>query len=315
MVSWSDEEMEPAYWYILNNCDEVEPFKIQHYELLKRESPFKLEERQRDQFPKWFKGHIEELYSQGSSHVTEEMYALSFGPSDTVGTYTMCNANGVRWHVKQLQQTKTVQNSGIMVPGSHNNGESDFYGQLVSVVKLDFPYGYSVFLFKCEWFNTVNTRKRKRIFYDYHLTSLNVNDKWYVKDSFVLAKQAQQVFYLDDPNLGFGWKVIQKIRHRHIWDVPENEESHDAETNYVDGIDQEDEASNIIPPIEDDNVELMSSLRRNDVEPELVVLTNKDIEQGTLIGDDFIDDNLLDEELPSGDEDDTQESDEYSDLD
>lgn len=28
MVSWSDEEMEPAYWYILNNCDEVEPFKM-----------------------------------------------------------------------------------------------------------------------------------------------------------------------------------------------------------------------------------------------------------------------------------------------
>lgn len=208
-----------------------------------------------------------------------------------------------------------MQNSGIMVPGSHNNGESDFYGQLVSVVKLDFPYGYSVFLFKCEWFNTVNTRKRKKIIRDYHLTSLNVNDKWYAKDSFVLAKQAQQVFYLDDPNFGSGWKVIQKIRHRHIWDMPENEQSHDAETNYVDGIDQEDEASNIIPPIEEDNVDLMPSLRRNDVEPELVVLTNKDIEQGTLIGDDFIADNLLNEELPSGDEDDTQESDEYSDLD
>ena len=26
-VQWSQLEMEPAYWYILNNCDEVEPFK------------------------------------------------------------------------------------------------------------------------------------------------------------------------------------------------------------------------------------------------------------------------------------------------
>ncbi|KAK9932330.1 hypothetical protein M0R45_019573 [Rubus argutus] len=123
---------------VVGFCSKFEPFKIQHYELLKRESPFKLEERQRDQFPKWFKGHVEELYSQGSSHVTEEMYALSFGPVDTMGTYTMCNANGVRLHVKQLQQTKTVENSGIMVPGSHNNGENDFYGQLGTLIDDDF---------------------------------------------------------------------------------------------------------------------------------------------------------------------------------
>ncbi|XP_061990536.1 uncharacterized protein LOC133708965 [Rosa rugosa] len=150
MVDWSDEEKEPAYWYILDNCDEVEPFKTQHYEILKRDSQVKLEERQRDQFPSWFKTHITELYNLGSSDVTRELYALTFGPEDSVGTYTICNANSVRWHVKQLEQTRTMQNSGIMVPGSHNNSESDFYGQLVSIVKLDFPYGYSVFLFKGE---------------------------------------------------------------------------------------------------------------------------------------------------------------------
>lgn len=27
MVQWSELEMESAYWYILDNCDEVEPFK------------------------------------------------------------------------------------------------------------------------------------------------------------------------------------------------------------------------------------------------------------------------------------------------
>lgn len=61
-----------------------------------------------------------------------------------------------------------------------------------------------------------------------------------------------------------------------------------------------------MPPIEDDNVDLIPLLRRSNVKLELVVLTNKDIEQRTLIDDDFIDDNPLDEELPSGDEDDTQ---------
>ncbi|PRQ22110.1 hypothetical protein RchiOBHm_Chr6g0246651 [Rosa chinensis] len=45
-----------------------------------------------------------------------------------------------------------------------------------------------------------------------------------------------------------------------------------------------------------------------DVEPEIVGLSSKDIEQSNISDDDFIDDNPL-EELLSGDEDNTRESD------
>ncbi|PRQ46177.1 hypothetical protein RchiOBHm_Chr2g0086251 [Rosa chinensis] len=59
----------------------------------------------------------------------------------------------------------------------------------------------------------------------------------------------------------------------------------------------------------------MPTLCRRDVEPEIVGLSSKDIEQSNISDDDFIDDNPLQEELLSGDEDNTRESDGYSDLD
>lgn len=113
-VQWSQLEMEPAYWYILNNCDEVEPFKVEHKEILKRESHLDLEDRHRKSFPKWFKARVNALHKEGSSEVNDELYALSFGPDNTVSTFTSCNVSGICWHVKQLEETKAVQNSGFI---------------------------------------------------------------------------------------------------------------------------------------------------------------------------------------------------------
>lgn len=288
----------------------------EHKEILKRESHLDLEDRHRKSFPKWFKARVNALHKEGSSEVNDELYALSFGPDNTVSTFTSCNVSGIRWHVKQLEETKAVQNSGIMVPGLHGDRASDFYGSLVSVVKLNFICGYSVILFKGQWYNTSPSKKRKRqgIIRDYHLMSLNTNIQWYSEDPYVLAAQAKQIFYLDDPQLGGGWKVIQKIQHRHVWDVPENEEAYDAETNYDGSIDQEDEAGTTMN-VRDDTVYSGIHLHRDDVEPETVILSNQDIGQRMFTtDDDFIDDDYI-EELQSEDEENSVQSDDDSDLD
>lgn len=176
---------------------------------------------------------------------TNELSALAYGPDKRVGLYTGCVVNGVRWHVKHIKETHTTQNSGVMVPGTHGDQQFNFYGRLVNVVKIGFQDGYHVILFNCEWFNTQPRFFRKKkihcILRDYHLTSLNTTNVWYKDDLYVLAKQAQQIFYLDDPKLGSGWKVIQKIRHRHAWDVPKNEAAHEVETIYDEGVDQDGE--------------------------------------------------------------------------
>lgn len=245
--------------------------------------------------------------------MTKELYVLSHGPDARVATYTICTLNGVKWHVKQIENNRSVQNSGIMVPGSHDKRESDFYGQLVSIVEIRYAQGYSVFLFKGDWFNT-DSKKRNRIVRDYHLKSVNTNTLWYKNDPYVLATQAQQVFYFDDPKLGSGWKVIQKIRHRHVWDVPENEDDHDMETKYVD---EEDQVEDFVELIEDENVNPDRALRRDNVEPEIHVLSDKDLEQSSSHDVDFIDDDPEDEEMLSADEENAEnnEDDYDSDLD
>ncbi|KAL6202866.1 hypothetical protein ACLB2K_026570 [Fragaria x ananassa] len=47
--------------------------------------------------------------------------------------------------------------------------------------------------------------------YDYNLTSINTTSTWYDDEPFILATEAQQVFYLDDYKLGSHWKVVQKL--------------------------------------------------------------------------------------------------------
>ncbi|KAL2518260.1 Uncharacterized protein Adt_14507 [Abeliophyllum distichum] len=110
-----------------------------------------------------------------------------------------------------------------MVLGDEN---TNFYSVLCDVVELLYVFDYRVTLFQCNWYD--NNQNKKRSVEDYHLTSMNVNRKWYVDDSYILAIQAQQVFYIDDLVLGPQWKVVQKVQHRGIWDIPEKDDNGDT---------------------------------------------------------------------------------------
>ena len=103
-----------------------------------------------------------------------------------------------------------------MTSGLHYGETCNFYGILVNVIKVQFIRGFKVILFKCHWYNT-DTRGKK-VIRDYYLTSLNVNNRWYDGDPYVLAKQARLVFYIDDLKFGHPWKVMQRIQHRQCRD-------------------------------------------------------------------------------------------------
>ena len=46
---------------------------------------------------------------------------------------------------------------------------------------------------------------------------MDSNSVWYENEPFILATIEKQVFYLDDPAMGEGWKVVQVMSHRNIW--------------------------------------------------------------------------------------------------
>jgi hypothetical protein len=69
---------------------------------------------------------------------------------------------------------------------------------------------------------------------DNGFTIVNTSRKWYESDPFILATQAVQVFYLNDPKLGDSWKVVQKLTNRNIYDVPAIVERDDDQGMSVD---------------------------------------------------------------------------------
>ena len=96
------------------------------------------------------------------------------------------------------------------------------------------------------------------------MTSINIKSSWYEDQSYILATQARQVFYLPNLQRGDNWKIIQKVSHRHLYDIPVSTVD-DIDENTVDDNDDDDE---IIPPLQP-NTTLVepSSLVRHDIAP------------------------------------------------
>ncbi|CAN6692478.1 unnamed protein product [Malus baccata var. baccata] len=128
----------------------------------------------------------------------------------------------------------STQNSGVHVPGAGDSEDIDFYGKLTSVVQLLYKERCQVILFKCLWFDT-NPHNRTSVKRDHGLLSVNTMRHWYDEDPYILATMAKQIFYLDDPKAGNGWKVVQKIDRRGLYDIPEQ----DHDDNYDNVADQQ----------------------------------------------------------------------------
>ena len=140
-----------------------------------------------------------------------ELHLLAGGPQSH-RVRAGCFVNGVKFVTSERDEGHVTQNNGVMVEGLGFN----YYGVLVSVIELIYGNRMPVVLFKCKWFNTDPTRRRSTIL-DRGLLSVDSNSVWYDNEPFILATMAKQVFYLDDPAMGEGWKVVQVMSHRNIW--------------------------------------------------------------------------------------------------
>lgn len=200
------------------------------------------------------------LKVNGDPRATDDLYALSQFPDDRYTSWQSCIVNGVRFRCKERDDKFTTQCSGVCV--GDENGEMIYYGVLLEVLELDFILGRKVFMFRCRWYNT--DPKGKRMVVDHNLTSIDVTSNWYVDEPFILASQAQQVFYLNDLARGKNWMVAQKVNHRNIYDVSE----HDEDEISTNDIFQEEESSELPPFQPTEELPDMCLLVRDDIEPE-----------------------------------------------
>ncbi|XP_020242320.1 uncharacterized protein LOC109820573 isoform X2 [Asparagus officinalis] len=214
----SQKDLDMAQWFVLYNSPELEPFLEEHKATIQNSRGHDITQIQRKEFSKWFKQHINHLRTIGSPRATDELWSLANGPDILVHLYEGCICNGVRFHTKDRDNRRKSQNSGLVVEGDHDGKTIDFYGYLCKVWELKYLHGVKVVLFQCEWFNTGG---KNRIHKDTHITSIDVRGRWYQNDPFVLPEHVKQVFYIDDTKLGAHWKVVERVQHRSVWDVPE----------------------------------------------------------------------------------------------
>nr|XP_028945749.1 uncharacterized protein LOC114820039 [Malus domestica] len=228
---FTKKDMEVAHWFILNNCDEALPYLEEHEQLMKPEHPSHLyAKKHRDLFPSWFHAHMNKLKELNSPSYDGELYNLARGPLH-VELFSGCHVNRIKFLGATRDDKLSTQNSGVHVPGCGVTVKTlIFYGKLTSVVQLLYKDRCQVILFKCLWFDT-NPHNRTSVKRDHGLLSVNTMRHWYDEDPYILATMAKQIFYLDDPKAGNGWKVVQKIDRRGLYDIPEQD--HDDNYNNV----------------------------------------------------------------------------------
>ncbi|XP_060961811.1 uncharacterized protein LOC133032017 [Cannabis sativa] len=251
-----------AEWYILNNCTEVEPYINEHKELLQARGVCNIETVQETEFPEWFKTQINELRLSNQGAVSDELYAIANPANTAIYLYPGCIVNGIKFLVKERDDNRKTQNSGVMVPGEDGQ---NFYGTLEKIMEFTYLKDCSVLLFFCKWFDTNGSRMDS----DGVITSICVNRQWYQNEPFILASQAKLIYYIPDLKNGKDWLIVNEYIPRNVWDFPDTDgetpfvqENNSAETEFVVQLPQLDDVDYVrhdVDPTEVANIHRVNS--------------------------------------------------------
>ncbi|XP_057986582.1 uncharacterized protein LOC131171140 [Hevea brasiliensis] len=207
-------------------------------------------------------------YDKEPSESIEALYSLSCVPRRCVKKYTGCIVNGVQFLTKEC---------GIVVEENHNAETIDFDGELIDIIQIDYVNDKHIILFKCNWFDL--GKRKTGVKKEGNIVSVKITRRWYQNDPYILAQQAKQIFYIDDPKLG--------IYQENEVDSIEIKEDELHLLLRVD-VDPEDIKSLLISKLpegdEDDN--FVDDVETDDLDDTLVDYVNNDDIQNTLNDDD-----------------------------
>ena len=145
--------------------------------------------------------------------MAETLKWIAHGPSHYVSKYNGYTINGFRYHTKERDDLRTTQNSGVSVVASTMQiasakdknpifGELCFYGIITEIWDLDYTK-FRIPVFKCDWVDNNNNIKVDELGF----TLVDLTKVAYKSDSFILASQAKQVFYVQD-QLEPRWSIV-----------------------------------------------------------------------------------------------------------
>lgn len=141
----------------------------------------------------------------------EEIKILASGPDQFARRFKRYIINGFRFLIKESERSRTTQNSGIVLkvdtmsyasaqdrnPHSRN---ITFHGVLTDIIELWYTNYIKFVLFKCDWID--NQVRKKQDEFKFTMVILNhllYKDNYLGDEPFILATQAEQVCYVQNP--------------------------------------------------------------------------------------------------------------------
>ncbi|KAH6806007.1 hypothetical protein C2S51_030838 [Perilla frutescens var. frutescens] len=144
-------------------------------------------------FVDWFQDHV----GNPDNYVDDQfLNSLAWGLINQVETYPKYFVNGYCFHISELASTRKTNNSGVSLIGEHR----DYYGVLQEILVVEYPGlpTKRVTIFNCKWFDP--TPSGTRICPKYGIVEVKSTRRYAGKDTFILAQQAEQVYFTPWPN-------------------------------------------------------------------------------------------------------------------
>lgn len=196
-------DMKVLHHYILRNSKETVAYVQEHLDLLNElHSDLEtIEAAHKENFVDWFYCRC---YKKG---MDEQLRAFASKPDCTVRSYSGYDINGYSFTTFSKDEKSTTQSSGVYVDGEtvlnvkgkkdkrHVVGVLPFYGHIEEIWEVDY-IAFKVVVFKCKWVDPIEGVDLKD---PMGFTRVRKDREGYKHDPFILASQARQVFYVDDP--------------------------------------------------------------------------------------------------------------------
>jgi hypothetical protein len=174
---------------------------------------------------------VEGLVENGIE-VPEEMQILANEPFMIATMYNSYTINGFNFHTYSSDEGRPYQNSGVALVAQTScfeNGNTDlivrnktYYGRIKEVIELNYRNKGNIVLFKCDWVdNRIQDAWVKTD--QFGITVVNFNHLYnggerLLDEPFILASQATQVYYVQDP-IDREWSAVVRSKPREIYDM------------------------------------------------------------------------------------------------
>ncbi|RVW11754.1 hypothetical protein CK203_089799 [Vitis vinifera] len=156
--------------------------------------------------------------------IENELKWLAKGPRQQVLTYPGYIINGCHYHIKERDEARVNQNSGVSIVASTMQiasskdknpvlGNMCFNGIVREIWDLDYNM-FNICVFKCDWVDSKNSVKVDELGF----TLVDLSKIGHKSDPFILATQAQQVFYVED-QVDPRWSIVLSRPKMELFDI------------------------------------------------------------------------------------------------